>query len=86
MKQVFAGLRFGHERTRADFDRRGQHLRCIMLSEDYNFGFRDFGANQARCVQAADALHTDVHDDDVRLQFLRLLHGFEASCGFPTDH
>jgi hypothetical protein len=57
----------------------------IMLAHHNDFDFRQLLSQAPGDIQASDARHADIEENDVRLQFLRSFKRFRAVRGFAAD-
>lgn len=84
-QQLSFRIRFDDVAARA----RAQGLFCnvsrAVFAHEENFGSRGNVSDSASCFNPIQRRKTDVEQDQVWLQFLRLLNGFQSVCHFAND-
>lgn len=84
-EQISGHIRLHYVASRSGTDRLAHHLGRIMLRYDQNFSFRNIFPDSPASFQPIHSRHTDVKNDDIRLQAIGLVHGFNSVLCFIND-
>jgi hypothetical protein len=78
-------IKFGNAGRSIYFQSLAKNYGGLILTDDYDLGFREFASNNPSRIQAVHPRHRDVHKDDIGPQGLGLLESFQSIHCFAAD-